>query len=150
MIATKNAFINSENGVANKAQDLVNIDGFVTDIMLPNGKREPLDIHSEDDFIREESLDKVVKYSIQMNTVHPHILPLFQNFVNIDDEYTHKLVIKLYSEIMDGFKKMKVTYRYSMGYHRGLSYMTANKVPTGLIEFARLIPFEKANPKALS
>tara|TARA_Y100001973_G_scaffold82941_1_gene122759 strand:+ start:1110 stop:4127 length:3018 start_codon:yes stop_codon:yes gene_type:complete len=145
MIATKNAFINSENGLANKAQDLVNVDGFVTDIMLPNGKKEPLDIYSTDPVIREKSLDAVVKYSVLMNTVHPHILPLLQNFVNIDDEGTYELAIKLYTDIMDGYKKKKGKLRYSMGYHRGLSYMAANKVPTGLIEFGRVLPFEKAN-----
>lgn len=144
MIATKNAILNSKNGVANKAQDLVNIDGFVTDIMH-KGKRIPLDIYSEDPEIREQSLKKVTEYSILMNTVHPHILPLLQNFVNIDDEATHKLAIKLYADIMDGYKKKKGTLRYSQGYHRGLSYMRANEVPTGLIEFARIIPYEKAN-----
>ena len=137
------ALENARAGASNNINDLVTIDGYVSKVVV-NGKTENLDMMSSNPDIAKASQEAIIQFSIEYNTVHDQLKTLLNQFHNIEDEATYKTVLATYTNIMEGFKKKKGKLRYDQGYHRGISYFEANGVDTGIMEYARIVPFETA------
>jgi len=143
LIKRQDVLYNARMGHSNQLADLKQIGMYPTDINM-NGTQVAINIFSPDPKVRQASIDAVIKFSVEYNTIHDQIRAL-TSFQNIDNEEDYRTLLSIYSNIMNKQKqKSDSPYNDSVRYHQGLQHMEANGVNTAIMEYARVVPFDVA------
>ena len=139
----KRVLYNAKMGNSNQVDDLKAIGRYPEQVVV-NGQNYDLDIFHADKAIRDASMEAVINFSVQYNTIHDQ-LDALRNFENIDDEATFRQLLSAYNNIISGQKaKTKNPLNDSVRYTQAIAHMENNGINTALLEYARVVPFNVA------
>jgi len=134
---------NSKMGNSNQIDDLKAIGRYPEQVVV-NGQNVPLNIFHADKTIRDASMEAVINFSVEYNTIHDQ-LDALRSFENIDNEETFKQLLSAYNNIISGQKaKTKDPFNDSVRYTQAIAHMENNGINTALLEYARVVPFDVA------
>ena len=111
---------------------------FSPTVAQVDGQNVPIDIFSEDQRIRDASLEVAVLFTEKYGALHPSIRDQLKNFGFMRNEDDFNSAVQFFSKYMNTVESKNVTG----GYYQGVATLERAGVNVGILESARLYGYD--------